>query len=219
MSASGDPSSAYSVGDKKTFAAGGENFEIEIIGFNHDNISGGGKAGISVWLTHVLQNPMYMNWQGKVGGTIMWYYYMSDVSEYLNGELFNSFPADLQSVIKTVRKADGGYYHNEQDYKIFCLSVSELGQYNSNSFSVDSFDDGNQYEGITSSYQRIKYMYGETSSPKEWWTRSNDGVSGYGSYRGIVFVNKDGTINNSYKLVTSTLLSSNQAYICFGFCI
>lgn len=37
----------WSVGDTKTISVNGTNYEFQIIGFNHDNKTAGGKAGIT----------------------------------------------------------------------------------------------------------------------------------------------------------------------------
>ena len=61
ISKSGNAASIWSVGDKKTVNINGTNYKVQIIGFDHDTKTSGGKAGITFQLVGRMNNAEQMN--------------------------------------------------------------------------------------------------------------------------------------------------------------
>lgn len=130
-----------------TYNAGNKTVTAEIVGINHDDITGGGKAGLTLRLKNF--PPSVTAW--SAGGTTernnkQWD--SCDMRNTLSSTATSTkygLPSDLQAVMKTVVKK---YYDlNDSAYKtvndnIFLPSASELG------FPVYE-DEGECYEAFT----------------------------------------------------------------------
>ena len=100
ISKSGNASSIWNVGDKKTINIGGTDYQFQIIGFNHDAKTAGGTAGITFQMVDCMNATAQMNssstnsdgWKSCAMRTSV-----------LNS-IFSSLPADLQKAIKAVNK-------------------------------------------------------------------------------------------------------------------
>ena len=95
----------------------------------------------------------------------------SEMRTYVNNDVYNSLPSDLQSVIKTVNKVsdvgnkDTSTLKTTED-KLFLLSAEEVGY--SASYQVNG--QGTKYEIYSDNASRIKYNL--SGSADRWWLRS-----------------------------------------------
>ena len=97
-SEAGVAASTWSVGDTKNITVGGETLTVEIVGFNHDDLASGGKAGITFGLKNLMANTRQMNSSNTNAGGFTG----SDMYDWLQGTLLNSLPSDLRAVLKSV---------------------------------------------------------------------------------------------------------------------
>lgn len=101
LSENGQAQSVFYVGDEKTIElTTGEEITLVILGFNHDDLTSGGKAGITIGMknllaTHYMMNSSYTN----VGG-----WDESKMRTETMQTLLAQLPSDLQAVIKSVNK-------------------------------------------------------------------------------------------------------------------
>ena len=188
ISEAGNAASTFSVGDEKELTIGSKTYHVQILGFDHDDLSDGtGKAGITVGLKEVMTTTRVMNsTKTNVGG-----WRDSEMRTYLKNNVLSSLPNELQSVIKTVNKVsdvgnqDTTTLKTTED-KLFLLSTTEVGGNSYTSWDVDG--QGMQYEFFTDNASRIKYL----NIPERWWLRSTSvygtiyfgGVDSDGSYNG-----------------------------------
>ena len=190
----------FKVGDSKTVNIGGTNYEVQIIGFNHDDKVSGGKAAYSFQLVDCLNQTQQMNTSntntGGWNGSAM----RGRMSTYKS-----QLPATLRNVIKTVKKKSGtggGSSSGTQQTNDDLFLLSEIEIFGTTTYSVAG--EGTQYEWYKAGNSRIKKVNGSAGS---WWERSP--YSGNTSY--FCGVNSSGTASRS------TAGSSNG--VSFGFCV
>lgn len=169
VSKSGNAASVWSVGDKKTVAINGTNYQVQIIGFNHDTKTAGGKAGITFQLVDCLNTTYQMNSsETNVGG-----WKSSEMRSHMS-EFFGQLDEDLQSVIKAVNKltsaGDQSTTIDTTSDKLFLLSEVEI--FGSNPHTKPG--EGSQYTYYKAGNSTIKKVNG---SANDWWTRSPTGNS------------------------------------------
>lgn len=182
--------------------------DVEIIGYNHDDLSdGSGKATLTFFckdLPNILRGMNELS--SDTGG-----WKDSEMREFTNGELYGVLPDDLKSILKPVLKISDGGIGNKTlvtttDY-CWLASYDEVG-FTSNSYSLSG--QGNLYSSIFSSSKtsRQKYIIDNTDTGG-WWLRS----SYYTTSGSSMFwrVQKGGA---SYGDIQSGLF-----YVAFGFCI
>ena len=203
VSEAGIASTAWNVGDTKNIVVSGETLTVEIVGFNHDDLASGGKAGITFGLKNLMANTRKMNSsETNTGG-----FTESDMYEWLQGTLLNSLPADLRAVIKIVNKKTSAGSHsstiNTNAMKIFLFSEIEI----FGSVTYSKSGEGSQYSRFATASSRIKYLSNGSGSANSWWERSPRGVSS----NDFCFVDSGG--NAGYN---DANLSRG---VCFGFCI
>lgn len=200
----------FSVGDEKTInLTTGEQVTLVILGFNHDDLTSGGKAGISIGMKNLLATKYRMNASNtNVGG-----WDESEMRTSTMATLLSQLPSDLQSVIKQVnKKATAG--GNSMSIttsadKLWLFAEVEIDGATWTGYA----DEGEQYEywktvkDGTVTADRIKYSSNGSGSADFWWLRSPS-VSDSAGFRGV-----DTTGNiNSY--------SANYARgVSFGFCV
>lgn len=161
VSESGQASSIWKVGDEKNITVNGETLTLVILGFNHDDLASGDKAGITFGLKHLMNDTRQMNSSrtnsGAFAGSAMY--------TWLQNTLLNSLPSDLQLVIKSVNKTT---YGNTNAMKIFLPSELEvIGQKR-----YSDGKEGTQYSYFTETANRIKRLSNGAGSEYSWWTRS-----------------------------------------------
>ena len=155
----------FKVGDSKTVNIGGTNYEVQIIGFNHDDNVSGGKAAYSFQLVDCLNQTQQMNTSntntGGWNGSAM----RGRMSTYKS-----QLPAALRNVIKTVKKKSGtggGSSSGTQQTNDDLFLLSEIEIFGTTTYSVAG--EGTQYEWYKAGNSRIKKVNG---SADYWWERS-----------------------------------------------
>ena len=155
----------FKVGDSKTVNIGGTNYEVQIIGFNHDDKVSGGKAAYSFQLVDCLNQTQQMNTSntntGGWNGSAM----RGRMSTYKS-----QLPASLRNVIKTVKKKSGtggGSSSGTQQTNDDLFLLSEIEIFGTTTYSVAG--EGTQYEWYKAGNSRIKKVNGSASN---WWERS-----------------------------------------------
>lgn len=155
----------FKVGDSKTVNIGGTNYEVQIIGFNHDDNVSGGKAAYSFQLVDCLNQTQQMNTSntntGGWNGSAM----RGRMSTYKS-----QLPAALRNVIKTVKKKSGtggGSSSGTQQTNDDLFLLSEIEIFGTTTYSVAG--EGTQYEWYKAGNSRIKKVNGSAGS---WWERS-----------------------------------------------
>lgn len=200
----------FSVGDEKTIElTTGEQVTLVILGFNHDDLTSGGKAGITIGMKNLLATTYRMNATATNEGG----WDESEMRTSTMATLLSQLPSDLQSVIKQVnKKATAG---NQSEIittsadKLWLFAEVEI----DGTTTAGYADEGEQYEywktvkDGTVADDRKKYLSNGSGSAKGWWLRSPSVSSNY-IFRCI------------YSSGSVTGISANNAYgVCFGFCI
>lgn len=190
----------FKVGDSKTVNIGGTNYEVQIIGFNHDDKVSGGKAAYSFQLVDCLNQTQQMNTSntntGGWNGSAM----RGRMSTYKS-----QLPAALRNVIKTVKKKSGtggGSSSGTQQTNDDLFLLSEIEIFGTTTYSVAG--EGTQYEWYKAGNSRIKKVNG---SAYYWWERSPYS----GNTNLFCSVNGSGNANNNF--------ASSSGGVSFGFCV
>lgn len=202
-SEAGVAASTWSVGDTKNITVGGETLTVEIVGFNHDDLASGGKAGITFGLKNLMANTRQMNSSNTNAGGFTG----SDMYDWLQSTLLNSLPSDLRAVLKSVnKKTSAGSQSstiNTNAMKIFLFSEVEI----FGSVTYSKSGEGSQYSRFATASSRVKYLSNGSGSANLWWERSP-----YGSNSSnFCYVNSYGNANTSY--------ATYSWGVCFGFCV
>ena len=163
--------SYYNFGNEITITHPKTTYHVQILGFNHDDLSdGSGKAGITVGLKEIMTTYYNMNLTNtNIGG-----WKDSEMRTYLNNDVYNALSSDLQTVIKTVNKvSDNGNRDtttlNITQDKLFLFSTTEVGL--DGAYSVDG--QGVKYEYFVDDISRTKKcLNNPTNSFDSWWLRS-----------------------------------------------
>ena len=210
ISESGNASSIFSVGDEKTIAlTTGEQVTLVILGFNHDDLTSGGKAGITIGMKNLLATRYAMNSTAtNVGG-----WDDSKMRTSTMATLLTQLPSDLQSVIKQVYKRATAGSQSEiittPADKLWLFAEVEI----DGTTKAGYADEGEQYEywktvkDGTVDDDRKKYLSNGSGSALGWWLRSPSVSSSY-NFRCIY----------SSGIVTSVNASTTYG-VSFGFCV
>ena len=190
----------FKVGDSKTVNIGGTNYEVQIIGFNHDDKVSGGKAAYSFQLVDCLNQTQQMNTSntntGGWNGSAM----RGRMSTYKS-----QLPAALRNVIKTVKKKSGtggGSSSGTQQTNDDLFLLSEIEIFGTTTYSVAG--EGTQYEWYKAGNSRIKKVNGSANT---WWERSP------GSGNTYYFCDVSGSGGANYN-------GASSSYgVSFGFCV
>lgn len=190
----------FKVGDSKTVNIGGTNYEVQIIGFNHDDKVSGGKAAYSFQLVDCLNQTQQMNTgntnTGGWNGSAM----RGRMSTYKS-----QLPAALRNVIKTVKKKSGtggGSSSGTQQTNDDLFLLSEIEIFGTTTYSVAG--EGTQYEWYKAGNSRIKKVNG---SAGYWWERSPYS----GNTNGFCRVNSSGNAGHDF--------ATSSGGVSFGFCV
>lgn len=210
LSESGSADKYFSVGDEKTISlTTGEQVTLVILGFDHDDLTGGGKAGMTIGMKNLLATTYRMNATATNEGG----WDESEMRTSTMATLLSQLPSDLQSVIKQVnKKATAGGASTSittSADKLWLLAEVEV----DGTTSAGYADEGEQYEywktvkDGTVAADRIKYLSNGSGSAHNWWLRSPS-VSGSTSFR---YISSTGNVSSSY--------ASNTRGVSFGFCV
>lgn len=155
----------FKVGDSKTVNIGGTNYEVQIIGFNHDDKVSGGKAAYSFQLVDCLNQTQQMNTSNTNTGSWNGSAMRGRMSTYKS-----QLPAALRNVIKTVKKKSGtggGSSSGTQQTNDDLFLLSEIEIFGTTTYSVAG--EGTQYEWYKAGNTKVKKVNGSANS---WWERS-----------------------------------------------
>lgn len=196
----GNAASVWSIGDTKTIKLNGVSYTAQIIGFNHDTKTAGGKAGITFQLVDCLNTTYQMNsYVTNVGG------WKSSAMRSRMSEFLGQLDEDLQSVIKPVNKlvSIGGNTSTIETVsdKLFLLSEVEI--FGSTIFSLAG--EGSQYEWYKAGNTKVKKVSG---SVNHWWERSPR----IRNTTNFCFVNSIGGAAGDFG-------SNSSIGVSFGFCV
>lgn len=228
LSESGAAKTYFSVGDEKTIElTTGEEITLVILGFNHDDLTGGGKAGITIGMKNLLATTYRMNATSTNAGG----WNNSQMRTSTMATLLSQLPVDLRNVVKQVNKkaTAGGTSQSitTSADKLFLLAMSEIFSAtsieNSATSTIADYADaynaeGTQYEyyrnligdnngGTTANANLIKKLSNGGGSASSWWLRSPD-VSSSTSFR---YIYSAGSVSY-YGAV-------NTYGVSFGFCV
>ena len=202
-SATGKASQLWSVGDTKDITVGSETLTLVIMGFNHDDLASGGKAGITFGMKNLMATTRRMNASNTNSGGFTG----SEMYSWLQNTLLPTLPSDLQAVLKSVnKKTSAGSQSstiNTNSMKLFLFSEIEI--FGSTTYSKAG--EGSQYSYFATAANRIKYLSNGSGSASWWWERSPNGSDS----NSFCIVNGDGSANG--------LSASGAAGVCFGFCV
>ena len=210
LSESGSADKYFSVGDEKTISlTTGEQVTFVILGFDHDDLTSGGKAGMTIGMKNLLATTYRMNATGTNAGG----WDESEMRTSTMATLLSQLPSDLQGVIKQVnKKATAGSQSTSittSADKLWLLAEVEV----DGTTSAGYADEGEQYEywktvkDGTVAADRIKYLSNGSGSAYGWWLRSPSVSFSY-FFRYIYSTGSVGSIDANYTRGVS-----------FGFCV
>ena len=210
LSENGQAQTFFSVGDEKTISlTTGEQITLVILDFNHDDLTGGGKAGMTIGMKNLLATTYRMNATATNEGG----WDESEMRTSTMATLLSQLPSDLQGVIKQVnKKATAGGASTSittSADKLWLLAEVEV----DGTTSAGYADEGEQYEywktvkDGTVAADRIKYLSNGSGSAYSWWLRSPK-VSNSTYFR---YFYSTGSVNNSNASITRG--------VSFGFCV
>ena len=210
LSESGSADKYFSVGDEKTISlTTGEQVTLVILGFDHDDLTSGGKAGMTIGMKNLLATTYRMNATGTNAGG----WDESEMRTSTMATLLSQLPSDLQGVIKQVnKKATAGSQSTSittSADKLWLLAEVEV----DGTTSAGYADEGEQYEywktvkDGTVAADRIKYLSNGSGSANSWWLRSPY-VSTSTYFRNFY---STGNVGDSY--------ADFARGVAFGFCV
>ena len=210
ISTSGKASQCFSVGDTKSFSIGSETANAEIIGFDHDTLASGGKAGI----TFDLEDVYGGNRQFSEGWTSSGFWGTDEFID-LSTDIYSAIESQLKSVIKPVSKKSvylerGTWRHEEEaDVNLFYLSVEEVFGNTRISLAV-GYGEVPSGEGQQYAYYSNPDRRGKSDG---WWLRSIDVRYESSSSFGVF----SPTGSPPYAYYRSNASATNK--VNFGFCV
>lgn len=210
LSESGSADKYFSVGDEKTISlTTGEQVTLVILGFDHDDLTGGGKAGMTIGMKNLLATTYRMNATATNEGG----WDESEMRTSTMATLLSQLPSDLQGVIKQVnKKATAGGASTSittSADKLWLFAEVEI----DGTTSAGYADEGEQYEywktvkDGTVADDRKKYLSNGSGSASYWWLRSPY-VSNSTNFRSFY---STGSVDNYY--------ADYARGVSFGFCV
>ena len=190
----------WNVADNKPMTINGVDYQIDIIGKNHDDYSdGSGKAPLTFQMHDCLATKYSMNTSNTNYGGWGSCALRTTLQSTIKGQL----PSAVQSAIKSVtKKASAGSNSSTiNSYNDTLFLLSEVEVFGSTTHSESG--EGSQYAYYKAGNSKVKKFNG---SATQWWERSPRA----GDSTGFCFVNSYGYAG-----------ASNAAYsrgVAFGFC-
>ena len=191
--------STWAVGDNKTMTINSEDYQIDIIGKDHDTYTAGGTAPLTFQIhdCYRVAYPMNTNNTNSGGWT------SSVMRTTTLPALLSLMPTEVQQGVKEVNKLTSAGSKsstiNTTADKLFLLSEIEI--FGSTSYSKSG--EGTQYDYYKAGNSKIKNRSG---SANNWWERSPSS----GNSTNFCYVNSNGYAIYSY--------ASNSNGVAFGFC-
>lgn len=209
LSENGQAQTFFSVGDEKTISlTTGEQVTLVILDFNHDDLTSGGKAGMTIGMKNLLATTYRMNETATNEGG----WDESEMRTSTMATLLSQLPSDLQGVIKQVnKKATAGGASTSittSADKLWLLAEVEV----DGTTSAGYADEGEQYEywktvkDGTVAADRIKYLSNGSGSAYSWWLRSPH-------------VSSSTYFRNFYSTGIGGSDASSVRGVSFGFCV
>lgn len=185
----------WKVGDEKNITlTTGELLTLQIYGFNHDDLTGGGKAGITFGLKRPMAQTRTMDPNKYIVG-----YRPTAMLSWVSGTLYSQLPPEVRAVIKAVNKqySTGGTNPSIETFSsmLDLFTDFELTGY------AGSAKEGTRYSIFTNNASLAK--------GRQYWTRTPDG----GQWGGFGYVQPDGSHQQAAEPGTNSL------GVCFGFCV
>lgn len=208
LSQSGKAAELFAVGDEKDITlTTGEQVTLVILGFNHDNLTAGGKAGITFGMKNLLATRYPMNSSNTNAGG----WTNSAMRTSTMETLYSHLPDDVKAVVKPVNKLTSAGSQSTTiettSDKLFLLSEIEV--FGSTSYSVAG--EGERYayykDIANTNALRVKKLSNGAGSAGSWWLRSPR--ASYST--GFCFV--DGSGSAYYGT------ASYSTGVAFGFCV
>ena len=227
LSTAGRAGEFFNVGDEKTIQlTTGEDVTLVILGFDHDDLASGGKAGITIGMKNLLATTYKMNSSNTNAGG----WNGSAMRTSTMATLLSQLPADLRNVIKQVnKKATAGSQSTTittSADKLFLFALAELASKTGleNSTGTAIKNNAATYEQEGTQYEYFKNTVGDADlwkacpalvkkfsngggSARIWWLRS--------PYLGVSTsfwcVYPSGSVNG--------YSASNSSGVSFGFCV
>lgn len=197
---SGAVPGTWLVGDSKIMTIGGSEYQIDIIGINHDTYADGTGTVPATFQLHDCYNASYQMNPSPIntGG-----WTASEMRTVRMAAVLAAMPTEVQSNIRAVNKLTSAGQTsaviNTDADKIFLLSEVEV--FGNNVWSKPG--EGKQYEYYTAGSSKVKKQNG-IATP--WWLRSPEGsVSA-----NFCHVDADGN--------TGYAAADNSQFISFAFC-
>lgn len=196
---SGSVPSTWVVGNSKTMTINGANYQVDIIGKNHDTYASGGKAPLTFQLHDCYGETKNMNSSNTNSGG--WTSCAMRSTHLL--AILALMPTEVQNGIREVSKkaSVGGASSTIETVsdKLFLLSEVEI--FGATSYSAAG--EGTQYDYYKAGNSKVKKQNGSAAG---WWERSP-----YASAStAFCLVSSGGSANNYY--------ASFAAGVAFGFC-
>lgn len=206
----GNAQKYFAVGDEKTIElTTGEQVTLVILGFNHDDLTSGGKAGITIGMKELLATKYRMNASNTNAGG----WDESEMRTTTMQTLLGQLPSDLQAAIKSVNKkaTSGGASTTikTSSDKLFLFSEVEIDGTTSSGYASE----GEQYEywktvkDGTVAADRVKKLSNGGGSAYDWWLRSPSVGTSY-TFRCII---STGSV--------SYFTANYTCGVSFGFCV
>lgn len=198
ISRSGQASRFWSIGDtRQVVLSTGEAITVRVEDFNHDALTAGGKAGVTLGMTHCMKTARRMQDMANAAWSTC------EMRRYMT-TLLGQFPSDAQAVIKAVNKmttAAGGYAGGSTSDTLWLFSTQEVG------VNVPSgLDQGTLYPLFGDTTSRIRMRDG---TAVVWWLRTP--------------TTSTSSRNAFYAVTTAGLWSatteSTEAGVVIGFCV
>ena len=186
---SGSVPDSWAVGDSKMMTIGGTNYQIDIIGKNHDTYTAGGTAPLTFQMHDCYATPYAMNSSNTNNGG---WTSCAMRSTHLPA-ILALMPTEVQNGIREVNKLTSAgsqsYRINTTADKLFLLSEIEIFGY----FRNSRVGEGTWYDYYKAGNSKVKNMSGSAGN---WWDRSPFGdnsmdfctvySTGYSGYNGAI---------------------------------
>lgn len=226
ISESGRAAAYFGVGEEKTIElTTGEKVTLVILGFNHDDLTGGGKAGMTIGMKNLLATTYKMNSSNTNAGG----WDDSAMRTSTMATLLSQLPADLRNVIKQVnKKATAGSQSTTittSADKLFLFALAELASKTGleNSTGAPIKNNAATYEQEGTQYEYFKNTVGDADlwkdcpalvkklsnggSANTWWLRS----PGLPNSLAFFYISPSGNANNN--------AANFSNGVSFGFCV
>lgn len=205
----------FKIGESKQITdTNGTNWTIQIVGFNHDNLSYySGTAGITFRVfptNHDIYSIYRDTW---TGGTTLGYI-GSNLESAIATHSANVFEAlgitaNVKSVLKDTYNTQSGGVVSATPMKAFAFASTEISTPGTGSLYLMNYGHPHGTEGNVYDYfKNSKLMTNEADSMWEWWTRSFDSQ--------FASTGRFASVSNKY--ISSYYCTANLGVV-FGFCL